>query len=407
MPTAARAAMRRMVTGFPAVRLGSCRPTNEPLSQRSRIGSNTIGIAPRMSRWGAGRLRRVRNAADAAAYLDAASSEPLHPAARETLLAAPRPRVRRPAPAARPRPRRPAAARQRPRGGGRVPRRAAGRGHLHLLGHRRRAPRPARARAGGSPAATASCTPPSSTPPSCTPLRWAAPSRTRSPVDRRRARVDGDLVEPPSRRASASWPCRRANHEVGTLQPVAERRRCPTTCPLFVDACASMGRLPLPARLGRARGLGAQVGRPGRRRRAAGPQGRPLAQPVPRRRPRSTSGSPASRTSRPRSPPPPRSRRWSPSATRSTPASSPWSTGSGPAVAEIPDVEVVGDPVDRLPHLVTFSCLYVDGEALVDRARPARVRRRQRLGLHRLDPRARATCWRRWACSPTATSGSR
>ena len=35
------------------------------------------------------------------------------------------------------------------------------------------------------------------------------------------------------------------------------------------------------------------------------------------------------------------------------------------AVAEIPDVEVVGDPVNRLPHLVTFSCLYVDGEALV------------------------------------------
>ncbi len=26
---------------------------------------------------------------------------------------------------------------------------------------------------------------------------------------------------------------------------------------------------------------------------------------------------------------------------------------------------MVGDPVDRLPHLVTFSCLYVDGEALV------------------------------------------
>lgn len=31
----------------------------------------------------------------------------------------------------------------------------------------------------------------------------------------------------------------------------------------------------------------------------------------------------------------------------------------------VPDVEVVGDPVRRLPHLVTFSCLYVDGEALV------------------------------------------
>jgi cysteine desulfurase len=25
----------------------------------------------------------------------------------------------------------------------------------------------------------------------------------------------------------------------------------------------------------------------------------------------------------------------------------------------------VGDPVDRLPHLLTFSCLYVDGESLV------------------------------------------
>ncbi|MFF9013969.1 cysteine desulfurase/sulfurtransferase TusA family protein [Streptomyces sp. NPDC014870] len=31
----------------------------------------------------------------------------------------------------------------------------------------------------------------------------------------------------------------------------------------------------------------------------------------------------------------------------------------------VPDVEVVGDPVSRLPHLVTFSCLYVDGETLL------------------------------------------
>ena len=33
--------------------------------------------------------------------------------------------------------------------------------------------------------------------------------------------------------------------------------------------------------------------------------------------------------------------------------------------AAIPDTEVVGEPVERLPHVVTFSCLYVDGEALV------------------------------------------
>ncbi len=33
--------------------------------------------------------------------------------------------------------------------------------------------------------------------------------------------------------------------------------------------------------------------------------------------------------------------------------------------AEVPDVDVVGDPVERLPHVVTFSCLYVEGESLV------------------------------------------
>jgi cysteine desulfurase len=37
----------------------------------------------------------------------------------------------------------------------------------------------------------------------------------------------------------------------------------------------------------------------------------------------------------------------------------------GTVAATIPDVEVLGDPVDRLPHIVTFSCLYVDGEALL------------------------------------------
>ncbi|HEY6744273.1 MAG TPA: aminotransferase class V-fold PLP-dependent enzyme [Mycobacteriales bacterium] len=33
--------------------------------------------------------------------------------------------------------------------------------------------------------------------------------------------------------------------------------------------------------------------------------------------------------------------------------------------ATVPDVEVVGHPTDRLPHLLTFSCLYVDGETLL------------------------------------------
>jgi cysteine desulfurase len=33
-------------------------------------------------------------------------------------------------------------------------------------------------------------------------------------------------------------------------------------------------------------------------------------------------------------------------------------------VQRVPDVDVVGDPVRRVPHLLTFSTLYVDGEAL-------------------------------------------
>ncbi len=33
--------------------------------------------------------------------------------------------------------------------------------------------------------------------------------------------------------------------------------------------------------------------------------------------------------------------------------------------ALVPDTVLLGDPVDRLPHLVTFSFLYVDGEALL------------------------------------------
>ncbi|HEU5428156.1 MAG TPA: aminotransferase class V-fold PLP-dependent enzyme [Actinocrinis sp.] len=33
--------------------------------------------------------------------------------------------------------------------------------------------------------------------------------------------------------------------------------------------------------------------------------------------------------------------------------------------ATVPDVEIVGDPGRRLPHIVTFSCLYASGEALL------------------------------------------
>jgi cysteine desulfurase len=36
------------------------------------------------------------------------------------------------------------------------------------------------------------------------------------------------------------------------------------------------------------------------------------------------------------------------------------------AAAMVPNVEVVGDPTDRVPNIVTFSALYCDGESLVE-----------------------------------------
>ena len=36
------------------------------------------------------------------------------------------------------------------------------------------------------------------------------------------------------------------------------------------------------------------------------------------------------------------------------------------SISAVRDVDVLGDPEDRLPHVLTFSCLYVDGESLVD-----------------------------------------
>ena len=54
-------------------------------------------------------------------------------------------------------------------------------------------------------------------------------------------------------------------------------------------------------------------------------------------------------------------------------------------VGEMKDVEVVGDD-GTCPHLVTFSCLYVDSEALVTESPPAGVRGGERFGLHVVDP---------------------
>lgn len=152
-----------------------------------------------------------------------------------------------------------------------------------------------------------------------------------------------------------------ANHEVGTLQPVSTMA---ARGPVFMDACASAGRLPLPEgwstaalsahKWGGPAGIGVLLVRKGVRwrnpfpgddrvdERATGMENIPGAlaaaaalQAVVADR-RATNERHSRLIDRLRS-----------------------------GVTQIPDTEVVGDPVERLPHLVTFSFLYVDGEAIV------------------------------------------
>ena len=159
-------------------------------------------------------------------------------------------------------------------------------------------------------------------------------------------------------------PCQSANHEVGTVQPVAEVAAELGDVPLFVDACASAGRLPLPDgwsalaasahKWGGPAGVGVLVVREAARWR----------EPVPRRRrvderttgfenvPAVLAAAAALQAVVGR-------------AGRENARQHALVDRIRRGVGALPDVEVVGDPADRLPHLMTFSCLYVDGEALV------------------------------------------
>jgi len=154
-----------------------------------------------------------------------------------------------------------------------------------------------------------------------------------------------------------------ANHEVGTAQPVeAAARLCAgSAVPLYVDAAQSLGRMPVPPGWSVLTGSAHKWGGPAGVGVLAARLGEPWAA------------------------------RWTPpgpeAGSPSLPAIVAAAASLRAAVAEadadaarlrplvariratvaatVPDVEVVGDPDDRLPNLVTFSCLYVDGEALL------------------------------------------
>ncbi|HVF19202.1 MAG TPA: aminotransferase class V-fold PLP-dependent enzyme [Mycobacteriales bacterium] len=161
-----------------------------------------------------------------------------------------------------------------------------------------------------------------------------------------------------------------ANHEVGTCQPVdAVAEICARSgVPLHVDAAQSVGRVPVDVaalgasllsasahKWGGPAGVGVLVVRKGTRWRATGPTEERESGRWP--------GFPALPAIA--------------AAAAALDATAADMATEAPRQAalvdvvrrEIPrrvaDVEVVGEPVTRLPHLVTFSCLYVDGEALV------------------------------------------
>jgi cysteine desulfurase len=158
--------------------------------------------------------------------------------------------------------------------------------------------------------------------------------------------------------------CQTANHEVGTVQPVAALAERVGDVPVLVDAGASAGRLPLPEGWSAVAASAHKWG---------GPAG--VGVLVVRRGARWREPFPADERTDPRA-----------SGFENVPAILAAAAALQAVVAErdpenarqralvdriraaaatLPDTEVVGDPADRLPHVVTLSCLYLDGEALV------------------------------------------
>ncbi|GAA4599711.1 cysteine desulfurase [Actinoplanes octamycinicus] len=158
-----------------------------------------------------------------------------------------------------------------------------------------------------------------------------------------------------------------ASHEAGTVQPVAAAAAycAESGVPLFVDAAQSVGRVPVPAgwsllsasahKWGGPPGVGVLVVRKGVRWISPSPQ-----DDLYRPQPPGAVDLPAIVAA-------------AASLRAVTAEAEAEAVRLGALVdrirdrvaATVPDVEIVGDPVDRLPHLVTFSCLYVDGEALL------------------------------------------
>ncbi|QOC90988.1 cysteine desulfurase family protein [Micromonospora craniellae] len=158
-----------------------------------------------------------------------------------------------------------------------------------------------------------------------------------------------------------------ASHEVGTVQPVeAAAADCAEAgVPLHVDAAQVVGRVPVPAgwsvltasarKWGGPPGVGLLVVRKGTRWESPWPADEHESGRTPGtvNLPAVVAAAASLRAAAADA---------DAEAVRLTPLVDRIRTR---VAADVPDVEVVGDPERRLPHLVTFSCLYVDGEALL------------------------------------------
>ncbi|WP_203922220.1 cysteine desulfurase family protein [Rugosimonospora africana] len=158
-----------------------------------------------------------------------------------------------------------------------------------------------------------------------------------------------------------------ASHEVGTVQPVAAvAEACAGAgVPLLVDAAQSVGRMPVPGgwsllsasarKWGGPAGVGVLAVRKGTRWLPPWPGAEPgsLDQPGALNLPAVVGAAAALRAVCAAAP------------DQAARLSALVARIRDQVAATVPDVEIVGDPVGRLPHLVTFSCLYVDGEALL------------------------------------------
>ncbi len=185
----------------------------------------------------------------------------------------------------------------------------------------------------------------------------AAPDGVSVPVDHL-GRVDLEAYAAALTREVALACLISASHEVGTTQPVeAVAALCAERgVPLLIDAAQTVGRMPVPTgwslltasahKWGGPAGVGVLAVRTGTRLPAGLPSG-PLNLPAVLSAAVGLTAAVAEQQAE--------DGRLRPLIDRIR----------SRVAAEIPDVDVVGDPVDRLPHLVTFSCLYVPGEALL------------------------------------------